>query len=148
MEPEEQWILSDQPVHDALVDKSVFEQTQLRLASRGPRSPGRITTRRKHEYALKGLLFHGTYGRRMQGNWIHNTTHYRCHFPSEYAIANKIDHPLTVYLREDAILDQLDDWLANVFNSERVEQSLAILEAAAQPDVEPESEELQRACRV
>jgi hypothetical protein len=39
----------------------------------------------------------------------------------------------------------LDGWLANVFNPERVEQSLAILEAATQPDVEPEREELQRA---
>ncbi|WP_409497215.1 recombinase family protein [Amycolatopsis sp. cmx-11-12] len=142
--PKDQWILSDQPVHDPLVSSEVFEQVQLRLAARGPRSTGRVTARRQHGYALKGLLFHDTCGRRMQGNWNHNMAHYRCRFPNEYAIANKIDHPLTVYVRENAILDQLDRWLAEVFRPERVEQSLTMLEAA-QPDIEPAHAEIRRA---
>jgi site-specific DNA recombinase len=143
----EKWILSDQVVHDALVSRDMFDQTQLRLSSRGPRSTGRVTARRKHDYALKGLLFHDTCGRRMQGNWNHNMAHYRCRFPNEYAVANRIDHPLTVYLREDAILDQLDDWLANVFSPGHIEQSLAVLEAA-QPDIESGLDEVRRALTV
>ena len=36
--------------------------------------------------------------RRMQGKWNNGRAHYRCRFPNEYAIANKFDHPLAVYL--------------------------------------------------
>ncbi|MFI9379541.1 recombinase family protein [Kutzneria sp. NPDC052558] len=141
--PREKWILSDHPVHAALIGMDVFEQVRLRLASRGPQSTGRVTVRRQHGYALKGLLFHDTCGRRMQGNWNHGMAHYRCRFPNEYAIANKIDHPLTVYVREDAILGELDGWLARAFDPERVNRSLAALEAA-QPDAEPAREEIRR----
>ena len=54
-------------------------------------------------------------GRRMQGNWNHGRAHYRCRFPNEYAVGNNIDHPLTVYVRENAVLDPLDTWLAQAF---------------------------------
>jgi hypothetical protein len=53
-------------------------------------------------------MFHESCGRRMQGTWNHGAAHYRCRYPSEYAIANKIDHPPSVYLREDAIIDDVD----------------------------------------
>ena len=140
----DQWVFSDQPAHAALVGKETFEQAQARLASQGPKSTGRVTVRRKHAYALKGLLFHQTCGRRMQGSWNHNAAHYRCRYPSEYAIANQIDHPRTVYLREDAILPSLDAWLATAFRADRVEHSLTELEAA-QPDIAPAHEDLRRA---
>ncbi|WP_147434607.1 hypothetical protein [Micromonospora musae] len=34
---------------------------------------------------------------------------------SEYALANEIDHPRDIYLREDALTDPLDTWLATAF---------------------------------
>jgi hypothetical protein len=46
----------------------------------------------------------------MQGNWNRGRAHYRCRFPNEYAVGNKADHPLTVYVREDAVLDPIDTW--------------------------------------
>ncbi|MFE4832237.1 hypothetical protein [Streptomyces sp. NPDC056672] len=44
----------------------------------------------------------------MQGNWAHDEAYYRCRFPKEYALADKVDNPLSVYLREADILDPLD----------------------------------------
>ena len=41
--------------------------------------------------------------------------YYRCRFPSEYALANRVHHPLNVTLRQDALLEPLDGWLASKF---------------------------------
>lgn len=37
-------------------------------------------------------------GRRMQGHWVHGDPYYRCRFASEYALANRVKHPLSVNL--------------------------------------------------
>lgn len=79
----------------------------------------------------------------MQGNWNHDKAHYRCRYPSEYAIANKIEHSPTVYFREDQIVGPLDHWLAQIFAPERIERSLATL-AEAQPPHSPEVETTRR----
>ncbi|MEU4595957.1 hypothetical protein [Nocardia sp. NPDC023988] len=121
----------------------MFDAVQLRLASRGPRSTGRATQRRKHPYAFKGLISHKSCGRLMQGTWNHDKAHYRCRYPSEYAIANQIDHQLSVYIREDKLTGQLDHWLAQIFRSEQVEESLVTLESA-QADQAPQLEEARR----
>lgn len=125
------------------MSKEAYEQVQLRLRAQGPKSTGRVTVRRRHDYALKGLLFHDVSGRRMQGNWNHGKAHYRCRFPNEYAIGNELDHPLAVYVREDAILDPLDAWLAEVFSPGRVDDSLTMLESA-QPDIALAQEDARR----
>ncbi|MFL6147499.1 MAG: zinc ribbon domain-containing protein [Pseudonocardiaceae bacterium] len=82
-------------------------------------------------------------GRRMQGNWNHGRAHYRCRFPNEYAVGNNIDHPLTVYVRENAVLNPLDTWLAEAFAPRRIEQSLTALENA-QPNDAPAVEATRR----
>jgi len=38
--------------------------------------------------------------------------YYHCRFPAEYALANHIEHPLSVNLREDAVIGQAEDWIA------------------------------------
>ncbi len=130
--PQSDWVFSDHPVHEALITKNTFEQVRLRLASRGPRSTGREITRHLHPYGFKGMMFHEECGRRMQGNWNHGIAHYRCRYPSEYAIANLIDHPPSVYVREDAFIEQVDTWLADVFQADRIEHSLRMLEESQQ----------------
>jgi hypothetical protein len=59
-------------------------------------------------------------------------------------VGNKIDHPLTVYVREDAVLDPLDTWLAEAFAAHRIEQSLTALENA-QPNDAPAVDAARRA---
>ncbi|MGW0007381.1 transposase [Nocardia grenadensis] len=78
-----------------------LDNIRLRPDSRGPKSGGRVVTRTKHTYCYTGPLFHRACGRRMQGTWNHDRAHYRCRYPSEYALANDLDHPPSVYLRED-----------------------------------------------
>lgn len=72
----------------------------------------------------------------MQGTWNHDRAHYRCRYPSEYALANDLDHPPSVYLREDHLTGPLDTWLAEVFHPDHIEHSLAMLEQV-QPDTTP-----------
>ncbi|WP_238846629.1 hypothetical protein [Nocardia arthritidis] len=128
--PKSAWIFSDQPAHEALISTAAFEQIQLRLASRGPRSTEREITRRNHPYAFRGLLFHESCQRRIQGTWNHDKAHYRCRYPSEYALANHLDHPPSVYLREDQLSGPIDAWLAEVFHPDHLEYSLTQLENA------------------
>jgi hypothetical protein len=59
-------------------------------------------------------------------------------------MGNNIDHPLTVYVRENAVLTPLDTWLAQAFAPHRLEQSLTALEDA-QPDDGPAVEAARRA---
>lgn len=51
----------------------------------------------------------------MQAHWINAAPYYRCRFPAEYALANKVSHPRNVYLRQDAFDAQVNEWLAAVF---------------------------------
>jgi site-specific DNA recombinase len=140
--PKEAWVFSNSPTHPALVSKDDFELVQQRLHSRGPTSTGRVL-RTKHPYALKGMFTHATCRRRMQGNWNSGLAYYRCRFPSEYALANNIDHPLTVYIREDAVLPSLDHWLSQAFGQDRIEHALTTLEEA-QPEADPRIEAVRR----
>ncbi|WP_280382768.1 recombinase family protein [Nocardia wallacei] len=133
--PKGDWVFSDRPVHEALITKDTLEAVRLRLASRGPRSNGReITVRRHHGYGFRGLLFHESCGRRMQGSWNHDAAHYRCRYPSEYALTNNIDHPPSVYLREDAIIGSVDAWLAEAFCPNRIQHTLELLDKSQRDD--------------
>jgi site-specific DNA recombinase len=139
--PKDAWVFSDRPAHPAVISRETFEQAQHLMASRGTSSAR--TTRTRHAYALKSLMTHAQCGRRMQGNWNNGRPHYRCRFPKEYAMANKLDHPLTVYVREDAVLEPLDAWLAEAFAPHRIEHSLTALEQA-QPDTDVRMEAARR----
>ncbi len=109
-----------------------------------PASAARHVVRPRHGYAFKGLLVHGACGRRMQGNWAHDQAYYRRRFPREYAVADKVDHPLNAYLRETDLCDPLDAWLSQAFTPARIEHSLTALEQA-QPTTDAETEPLRRA---
>lgn len=65
----------------------------------------------------------------MQGNWNNKQAYYRCRFPAEYALANRIDHPKIVYLREAEILQQVDDWLLQAFTSAQLQATIDALTA-------------------
>ncbi|WP_319461363.1 hypothetical protein [Micromonospora sp. RTP1Z1] len=58
------------------------------------------------------------------------------HFPQEYALANQVAHPSNVYLREDALTDPLDTWLASAFTPHRIAQTITAM-ADAQPLDQP-----------
>lgn len=102
-------------MHPPVIDDETFHRAgELLIARHGIRG-GHKPQRSKHDYALRGLLFCGVCNRRMQGHWANAAPYYRCRFPSEYALANRVSHPLNVTLRQDALLDPLDTWLAAKF---------------------------------
>jgi site-specific DNA recombinase len=123
----DKWIRSEKQTHDRLISEEDFEKAQAVLASRG-RGPA---THRPHptrrSYAYRGVLFCGYCERRMQGNWNNNQAYYRCRFPAEYALANRVDHPKTVYLREAEIIEEVDDWIAQVFRPTALAETVGAL---------------------
>jgi site-specific DNA recombinase len=46
--------------------------------------------------------------REMQGQHSHGVAYYRCRFPQEYALANHVEHPRNVIMREDLMVKPLD----------------------------------------
>jgi Recombinase zinc beta ribbon domain len=86
---------------------------------------GRSTAR---EYLLRGLVTCGACSRRMQGATIRKGTYYRCTTrtmaPGSPALA---DHPLTVNLREDHVVEVINDWLNGLFARENRDTTVAAL---------------------
>ena len=116
--PASQWVWSEKSVHEPIVDTETFTATE-RKPRRSPRP-----------YVLRGLLYCGVCTRRMEGSWNNGRPHYRCKFPVEYAVANKIDHPRTVYVREDQILAEMDPWICQIFAPANLRHTIeALLDA-------------------
>jgi DNA invertase Pin-like site-specific DNA recombinase len=126
-----EWAWSAEETHEALVSAEDYARAQ-ELARAGRNRPAaRKAHRAPHPYMLRGLLTCGLCGRRMSGHHIRNETRYRCRYPTEYALANEVDHPRTVLVREDWIVTALDEWLLGLFDRDRIEETVARLVASA-----------------
>jgi hypothetical protein len=137
----EAWVWSDDIAHPPIVSVDDFKDAQGILASRGGRQTGRRLKRVAHTYLLRGLLYCAACNRRMQAQTtrraLHQVVYYRCRYPQEYALANKVVHPQNVYLREDALIGQLDRWLAGFFAPGRIERTIdALVDAQESEDAE------------
>ena len=110
------WIWSDNDVHPGLVGVADFETVQQLLGAGGRRTHDRKPRRTPREYALTGLMHCGVCQRRMQGSWNNGKPHYRCVFPRAVRPGNRIDHPRSLYIREQLVLPPLDSWLATAFD--------------------------------
>jgi site-specific DNA recombinase len=111
------WVWSAQVVHEPLVSDADFAQVEDLFAARRHRqAPVTTVKRTRHPYQLRGLLFCGLCHRRMQGSWNNEKPHYRCVYPTEYALANHTQHPRSLYVREEQIVPTLDRWLLRAFS--------------------------------
>ncbi|MGW3626181.1 recombinase family protein [Streptomyces sp. NPDC000880] len=129
----DKWIVSQRIVHTPLIDDETFAQAQDVLGSRTRTGPAHGVKRTQNLYVLRGALTHAACGRKMQGHWAHDEAYYRCRFPEEYALANRVQHPRNVYLRETWILPPLDDWLGKVFLSHRLDDTIDLMAGDAPP---------------
>jgi site-specific DNA recombinase len=128
---QDRWIWSDQPAHEAIIDTATFEQAQARRAVRNA-SAQRGPRRTPRPYSLRGILYCGICGRRMQGSWNNDAPYYRCVFLREYAAKNKIDHPRAVYrAQHHTPHDQARQEIAEC--DAKIRQHRAALEAGADP---------------
>ena len=126
------WIWSAEQAQEAVVDVETFTRAQ-QIAGAGAGRPAKKVSRRRNPYLLRGLILCSSCGRRMQGSWNHDQAHYRCKLPSEYALANKVDHPPTIYVKESAVVPALDEWIASVFDPSNLEATCEAVAAAQGP---------------
>ncbi|WP_073444774.1 recombinase family protein [Streptomyces yunnanensis] len=121
----DQWIWSARPVHEPLISIDTFNRV---LAKRQARSTQRHLERKPrpsaHDYALRGLIRCAICHRRMQGTFNNGKPHYRCRYTAKYAKNTALDHPLTIYVREEVILPALDKWIATTFAPGRLTTTL------------------------
>ena len=120
------WVWSDELAHQPIIDVETFTAAQLQITTSGSRQ-AKVTQRRRDDYVLRGRMTCALCGRRMQGSWNHGRPHYRCKLAAEYALANNIDHPKTIYTREDRVVAALDTWLATLFDDDHIEETCRLL---------------------
>jgi site-specific DNA recombinase len=133
------WVWSKEVMHVPLVSSEDFAAVQAEMAAHAHRPTTRKARAGRRCYPLSGLVRCSICGRRMQGNFNHDANHYRCRYPSEYALANEVDHPRTVYVRESAIVPRLDDWLAELFKPSNLAGTVAAMVAAGDVDESTEA---------
>jgi site-specific DNA recombinase len=117
-----EWITPARRTHEALVTDDLADAVRLRMQAR--RGPDLICSRESSRpYALRGMLYCGVCGRRMQraarvGKRATRIL-YRCELGKSRSVpAELADHPPTVYLREDAVTPRLDEWIAGLADPE------------------------------
>ncbi|WP_081789433.1 recombinase family protein [Kutzneria albida] len=128
-------VRSRRPAHPRIVSVEDFTQAQLLRRSRaagGMRGLARLERTRNtgtRPYLLRGLVRCGICTRRMQGATIRKVdTYYRCLArtlaPGSVVLA---DHPRTVNLREEEVLDPLNGWLSQLFEPKSRDRTVAAL---------------------
>ena len=131
----QEWVWSEQVVHEPLVEVETFERAKAVLGARGCGRTSRERARVDRPYLLRGLVYCGVCQRRMQAQHSHGAAYYRCRFPKEYALANRVEHPRNVYLAEADLLDPLDRWLGTAFAPHRLTDTItAMYESQPEPD--------------
>lgn len=139
-------VRSRQPAHPAIVSVEDFTQAQLMRRTRaagGMRGKAKLARTRStgtRPYLFRDLIRCGICTRRMQGGTVRQQdTYYRCLArtlaPGSTALA---DHPRTVNMRQDALLEPLNAWIGRLFDRDNVDRTVATLVASqATPSGEP-----------
>jgi site-specific DNA recombinase len=70
----------------------------------------------------------------MPDMWNHGLGHYRCTFAADYAATRTVQHPKTIYVREDVITPRLDAWTARIFDPAQLEATCQALAEAQEQD--------------
>ena len=119
-QPAGDWVMSNEPTHDPLVDEATWQRAQLLMSERGRGNGGGSPRSTPGRYALAGLLECNHCGRRMQGSHTRGHPMYRCRLTSSDYARTPDDHPRSMAVREDRILPVLDEWLVGLFAPDRV----------------------------
>jgi hypothetical protein len=119
----------------------------LASSQRGERKPRASA----HAYPLRGLLFCSICGRRMEGAFRSNRNSsdgrilYRCVIKQNRAVSVLPEHPSSLYVREDAILGPLDDWIASMTSAQALESHQPPAgQSPAVAELEPQLRDLDR----
>jgi hypothetical protein len=108
----------------------------IRQVARFRPDVNRKPRRSKRSYAFSGLLFCGLCDRRMIGSFDNGRNHFRCTYSSEYADANRLAHPRSLYLREDKIVELVDPWIRRAFSTANLRTTLQAMADAQHDDAD------------
>ncbi len=138
--PPESWIWSQQPTHEPIVTREIFEAAAAvasqRQRSRNGAGPNHRHPETKRSYPLRSFVFCELCGRRMSGKVVHGDVYYACrpglNLGAAEARRRYPDHPPIVHVREDALLEGTYQFFARqVLGPERrqlLEDKLACLD--------------------
>ena len=122
------WIWSPEPTHEALVSREDWTRALSATAAVKQRAPKAASRR----YLLRGRVFCASCGRRMHGQTRSAARrYYRCAAQARYPGITDA-HPRDVLVREQPIIDALNEWLSELFAPEHSTQTAqAIVTALA-----------------
>jgi hypothetical protein len=125
-----EWIEATTPRTQALVDEATLVAVANRIGGGARREKQRDVV---HPYLLRGIVRCDLCGRKMQGSARRSRIAgsptrvlYRCEFGARRSVPIGMDHPPTVYVREDAIVSRLDAWLAEIVTPEALASAQAM----------------------
>jgi hypothetical protein len=134
-------VRSREPAHPAIVSVEDFTRVQLEFRARagasrsGRRSPERTRVSVTPTYLFRGAIRHADCGRKMEGARRAHATFYRCAARTLIPGAQQLlDHPPTVYLREDQLARKVNSWIAGLFDPDHLESTVAALVGAQEAD--------------
>jgi hypothetical protein len=106
-------VRSERPAHPGIVSVADFTQVQLlrRAKAHGGSVIERAARRTVHRYRFQGMIRCALCGRKMEGSVNGARIYYRCLARTLPATAST-DHPTSVYLREDAVRQRVEPWVA------------------------------------
>jgi len=122
--PRDEWVWSEQPTHEAIVTRDMYDAAQLvgqeRFGSRPGAGPNAHPQTRR-TYALRSFIYcgHDECGRRMAGLTVKGTVYYACTRRPRYD--RELDgHPRRVYAPEARVLPIVADFFATrIFGPDR-----------------------------
>lgn len=135
--PRDKWITSKEIVHEPIISEDVFNTARDLLGSRAHKPAAHKPHRTRHPYVFKSLIYCSVCQRRMQGQHSHDVAYYRCRYPSDYALANRVEHPKNVIMREDLATGPIDHWIGSVFEPSRRDQTIQLLARPISPEIRP-----------
>jgi site-specific DNA recombinase len=110
--PREQWIVSPPGAHPALISEITYLQAQQITAVEVPDDAN------PDQYQLTGLVICGLCGRRAEGHWAHGRARYRCRHGRTSASDAQLEHPKTLYVRQDQLIEQATLQLAHLIDAD------------------------------
>lgn len=133
-------VRSCEPAHPAIVSVEDFTRVQLELRARagasraGRSSPNRTRVVAAPTYLFRGAIRHAECVRKMEGAKRSHATFYRCAARTLVPGARELlDHPPTVYLREDHLASEVNRWIGGLFSRRNLESTVAALVGSQEP---------------
>jgi DNA invertase Pin-like site-specific DNA recombinase len=124
--PPDKWIWSEEPAHEPLVTREMFDRANATAVKRDnvTKAAEGHADYRKHTYVLRSFLKCALCGLRMHGKRRRgrNYAYYTCEVSRRHSGLVPEDHPRMVYLREDKAGEKVVEFLAtHLFGPDRVE---------------------------